>query len=355
MNGTILPRAWRRIGLCLVLVAASCTGVSVHSEVAPELAPLRAMGYRIAVMPFVVSAPADGFLSEALAPVGELLALEGGRGAPMRDQLAQVLRRDVVTWLQQSEFAVQDPWQTDTQLTHAGLGAAAANDPARAGELARVLGVDAILFGDLQRWNRSYYVVQSTAEVALQIEVVDGGSGERLFRTARSETIGSGVTGGPTGYVSIATEPLAGLRGSHLRNLTRSVARHVVADLNGGDLGNTPGPMTPRLAVVGLAQQHEGPFRLGERVDVVAVGSPDCDVRFDVGRLRVRVPMVQTERHPDPRGERATYVGHYIVQPGDLAGPLRLSATIQRGMAQRGVASQYAWEGTLSLAGNAAR
>lgn len=353
-----LPRASCTLGLLLVGLmglAAGCTGISVQSEVSPKLAALRSMGYRVAVMPFTISAPTDGFLSDSLAPVGELLALEGRRDAPMGDRLGQLLRGDVVAWLQQTDYQIVEPWQSTTQLTHAGFTSDQTRDPANAQALARILGVDAILFGDLRRWNRSYYVVQSVAEVALQLQLIDGSSGERLFTTERTETIGSGITGGPTGYASIATEPLAGLRGSHLRALTRSVARNAVAELNGGDLGNTPGPLTPRLAVVGLAQQHEGPFQVGERIDVVAIGSSDCDVRFDIGRLRTRVPMLQTERHPDPRGERATYVGHYIVQPGDTAGPLPLSATIHRGMAHRGVASHYAWEGTLSLTGIASQ
>lgn len=336
----------------LLLAASACTGVRAERHVEPELERLRAAGYRIAVLPFVVSAPEDGFLSASLAPVGELLSLEQGREQPMRDQLGELLRTGVVAWLQQTEFDVMDPWHAGTMLGHAGYTPEQQRDVARAREIARVLQVDGVLYGDVRRWNRSYYVVQSVAEVALHLELIDGATGKTLFTTDRVESVGSGLTGGPTGYVSAATEPIAGLRGSHLRTLTHSVARNAVTDLNGGMLGNHPGPMSPRLAVVALAKEHMGPFRKGERVDVIAVGTPDCDVRFDVGRLRIEVPMQQASVAKDPRGDRATYFGHYVVDVPDLAEELPVTCTIQRGTARRTITTRYRWEGAVSLDGS---
>ncbi|MEZ6038400.1 MAG: DUF799 family lipoprotein [Planctomycetota bacterium] len=342
----------RRLAAMLaVALASACTGVRVTHHEARAFAALRAGGYRIAAMPFAVSAPEEGLLTTALGPVGELLALEASRTLPLHDQLGQLLHDDVVAWLRQSDLEVADPWHVGTVLAHAGLDATAARDPANAARIAAMLGVDGLLYGDLRQWNRSYYVLQSVVEVTLGLELLDAASGESLFAGERSERIGSGLTGGPTGYTSAATEPITGLRSSNLRALTRSVARHAVQDLNGGDLGNLPGPSSPRLAVVALARDHEGPFRAGERVEVIATGSPDCDVRFDLGRMRTAIPTRETARTADPRGERATYVGHYVVDAADAARGLPLVCTIQRGGARRKVAVRYRWDGTLTLGG----
>ncbi len=335
------------------LALAACTSVDVQQHAEPELATLRGMGYRVAVMPFTVSAPADGFLSDSLAPVGELLSLEASRDLPLRDRLGELVQTDVTTWLQQTEFDLVDPWHVATQLGHAGFTVERMRDPANALAVAKAVGADGIVYGDLRRWNRGYYVLQTVVDVGVHLELVDANTGKRLFTTDRSEQVGSGLTGGPTGYVSVATEPIAGLRGSTLRNLTRSVARHAVADMNGGELGNQTGPTTPRLAIVALAKEHAGPFRAGERVDVIAIGSADCEVRFDLGRLRTVVPMQQTAKTDDPRGARATYMGHYIVAPADAAAELPLLCTIQRGTARRSVAVRYRWEGAVSLDGAA--
>jgi hypothetical protein len=349
----VIPRILPVAAMAAVALLGACTGVTVDRHATPELATLRAAGYRVAVVPFAVTAPDDGFFADSLAPVGELLALEANRELPMRQRIAELVQGDVVAWLQQTEFEVVDPWHVATQLSHAGITAARASDPAHVRAVAAAIGADGIVYGDLRRWNRGYYVVQSVVEVMLHLELVDATSGRQLFRTDRAETIGSGLTGGPTGYVSAATEPIAGLRGSNLRNLTRAVARHAVADLNGGDLGNQPGPTAPRLALVALAKDKDGPFRAGERVDVIAIGSPDCEVRFDLGRMRTLVPMQQTARDDSGPTPRATYLGHYIVMPEDAAEELPVTCTIERGAARRRVTIRYRWEGSVSLAGGA--
>lgn len=339
----------RRLAGLLPLCALACSGMHAKNTVDPAFAMRREAGLRIAVMPFAVSAPADGFLADALGGLGDALALDAPTSVPMRDRLGASLRTDVIAWLLQTDVEVVDAWHTDTQLTHAGIAAAAAQDHGNAPRIAAALGVDAVLFGDVTRWNRSYYVVQSLAEVGLRLDLVDAG-GRVLFATEREETLGAGLAGGPTGYVSAITEPIAGLGNQKLRELTRSVTRNAVADLNGGELGVVAGAGAPKLTVVGLAAMHDGAFRAGERVDVVAVGTPGCEVRFDLGRLRTQVPTQELTVTQDPRGDRATYVGHYVLQPGDTARDLPLAATIRRGAARRSVVTWYRWERRLSLA-----
>lgn len=341
----------RMLPFAALALLASCAVVEVEARPAADLPALRAAGLRVAVMPFVVSADEDGFLGETLAPIGELISLEANRGRPLRDAIGDLVHGDVVAWLQQGDFEVVDPWHVATQLTHAAVPTAHWRNPAHAATVARACGADAVLYGDLRRWNRNYYVVETIVEVALALRLVEGATGRELFAGLRRETLDAGLSGGPTGYSSAATTPIAGLRGSQLRTLTRDVARHAVADLNGGELGGTPGPTSPRLSIVALAKAHDGPFRAGERVDVVAIGTPDCAVRFELGRLRTAVPMRQTERHEDARGVQATYVGHYIVGPADAADDLPLACTIERGLARRVVTARYRWEGAVALRG----
>lgn len=329
---------------------AACSGAKVARVEDPRLPQLRAMGFRIAVVPFRASASADGFLTRSLGAVGEVLALEGGSNLPERDAVAAWMRRDVVAWLRQSEFEVVEPWASDTQLAHAGFDASTMGDPSRAADIARVLQVDGVVFGDVTRWNRSYYVVQSTAEVGLSLQLLDR-SATQLFSTERTETIGSGVSGGPTGYSSALSAPVQGLSGNVLAELTRTVARHAAMDLGGASESSAPSSIAPRLSVVSLVRSTDGPVRSGEIVEVVAVGTPDCDVRFDIGRLRVGVPMLQTSLVPDARGDRAVYEGRYVVQDAEPRADFPLFVTIARrgGHAQK---SRYRWDGELRIEGS---
>ncbi len=340
----------RALAWFTALSLAACSGAKVARVEDPRLPQLRAMGFRVAVVPFRASAPVDGFLTKSLGAVGEVLALEGGSNLPEREAVAAWMRRDVVLWLRQSEFDVVEPWGSDTQLAHAGFDAATMGDPSRVAEIARVLKVDGVVFGDVTRWNRSYYVVQSTAEVGLSLRLLDR-SGTQLFSTERTETIGSGVSGGPTGYSSALSAPVQGLSGNILADLTRSVARNAAMDLGGSSEGAASTGLAPQLSVVSLVRSTNGPVRSGEIVEVVAVGTPDCDVRFDIGRLRVGVPMLQTSLAPDVRGDRAVYEGRYVVQDAEPRADFPLFVTIARrgGHAQK---SRYRWDGELRIEGS---
>lgn len=347
-----------RAGPCGALVllwlcACATSDVTLRSD--PRLPHLRAQGLRIAVLPFAVSAAEEGFLAASLGPVGELLSLEiAGAGVPARARIGALMRQQVIGWLGRSDFEVIEPWATDTTLVHRGLDPAALQDRARSREVAGLLQVDAVLYGDVTHWNRSYYLVESRARVGLRLELVDGAIGDTLFFTERVESLTSGLRGGPTGIVSAVTEPVAGLRTSHLRELTRAASRGAALDL-AGDVGEAPAAAdAPRLSFVAVALPHDGVLRPGERIDVVALGTPGCEVRFDLGTLRRAVPMTRRALYEDPRGARASYHGHYIVQPGEAARDLPVHATIRGTRQNHSSASRYRWADSVSFGAEAA-
>lgn len=348
------PRRARSLARALLLIAwlpCACATTTATSRTDPALPMLRAQGYRIAVPPFAVSAHDEDFLPDTLAPVGDLLALEFGAPAlPGRDRLGSLLRQQVIGWLGQSDFEVIEPWATDTALAHRGLHGPALQDRAHAPMIAALLQVDGVLYGDVTRWHRSYYVVEARAEVGLRLELVDGATGRSLFATERIESQTSGLRGGPTGITSAATEPVAGLRGSHLRELSRRAARSAALDLAGGTVGELPEPRTaPRLSFVAVALPHEGPLADGDRIDVLALGTPGCEARFDLGALRRGVPLVEIGTTDDPRGARSLYQGHYVVQAMDRAAFLPVSVTIRGNGQNRASATRHRWQGSVSL------
>jgi hypothetical protein len=341
-----------RAALLAVLLLAGCTGISASNTAAPELPSLRAAGYRIAVLPFTVTAPEDGFLGDSLAPVGELLALEARRELPMRDRLGALVHDDAVAWLRHSDFQVLEPWHV---LTHARPHRPAAErtldaaqlrpSPARSAPTACCTAKCAAGTATTtccSRWSRSRCTSNcSTRRPAARCSRAIGRD-DRLGPDRRPDRLRVG--GDRTDRRPARLD---------LRSLTRSVTRHAVTDLNGGELGAEPGATSPRLALVALAKDHDGPFRVGERVDVIAVGSPDCQVCFDLGALRTVVPMRETQPRRRTAGARATYLGHYIVQASDRAEELPVTCTIQRGKARRTVAVRYRWAGSVALAGAA--
>lgn len=332
-----------RVGLLLIF-GASCSGQSVNVRKADDLAMILERGFRVAVLPFRVSAPREGELTGVLAGLGTLLALEGVNDeAPAFERAATIMRRGFAANLYGGPLHVHDIWLTDTQLGQMGL-VEAAKDTSRAAEIANRLDVDGVIYGDVYAWNRSYYVLQSTQEVGLRVTLM-GRDGRELFFSERLGAEGSGITGGPTGYISVATEPLAGLKGVTLGRLAREVARYAAADLSGTervgelDASHAMGE-APSFSFFSFATSRSGPLRAGDRVSVLAVGTAGARAWFDLGRYRRGLPLLPTAAVSSPRGERQTYVGHYVVQEGEHAGALPVELTILRRMNGRTLMSR---------------
>ncbi|MCA8958985.1 MAG: DUF799 family lipoprotein [Planctomycetes bacterium] len=326
--------ASRCLLLGLMAVAAGCA--STDSGRSPDFESARAQGLRVAVLPFRVTAPQEGRIISALGAVGSLLALEGlGDDSPPGDQAAVILRRAFAASLAGGPFEVSELWATDTRLSHLGLTADQTQDRSLAPSLAQSLGVDAIVYGDVERWNRSYYVVEARATVALRVELVDGRVGHTLFWERHEESSGAGLSGGPTGQISAVTEPLKGLSGDALSHLARSVAGFCATALNDTDPLTGPlepplvGPSFPSISFASVIREHEGTFQAGDTIRVVVVGSPDQDARFDLGRYRTSIPMVEIDRVDDPRGARSTYLGTYVVTEGERAVDLPVFVTLR--------------------------
>ncbi len=60
------------------------------------------------------------------------------------------------------------------------------------------------------------------------------------------------------------------------------------------------------------------------------MGSGNAEAAFDIGRYRTGIPMVAITSIPDPRGERVTYMGTYIVQEGESLGPTPVFVVLLR-------------------------
>ncbi|MBL8897672.1 MAG: hypothetical protein JNM84_08590 [Planctomycetes bacterium] len=330
----------RALGVCGALLAlvgmSACTSMSGRARHADEFPQRRAEGLRVAALPFAVSAADEDPISSTLAPLGSLLALEGiGDGAPEAQAAGAVMQRALLALLAGSPIAIEEQWVTRTELAHAGLDRAAMEDRSRTAEVAKRLGVDALLYGEVYEWDRSYYGVQSTQSVGLRVWLLDGESGAELAFAERWRQEGAGISGGPTGYVSAATSPIQGLAASTLSQLAIQVAYDIAEDLLGGassqpfDFENARGEV-PRLSFVSADPPQLDALQAGASLRVIAVGTSGSQASFDLGAYRTRIPMLEIETRDDPRGRRSTYIGSYVLQPGEALASLPIRVHLEK-------------------------
>ncbi len=326
-------RRARPLAFLAALLVLSCTHHDVRTT--PEFEAARAGGYRIAVVPFEVTAEKDGWFVSSVARLGNLLSLEGGAGEIDPEKaLATLMRRAFVSAISQGPIRVMELWVCDTELTHHGLEGKELFRKRNALRIAEALEVDGVLYGEVFRWNRHYYVAESVQSVGLRLELIDRTSRRSIFWAERIERKASGLTGGPTGQISVAVEPIKGLKTSLMEELTRSVTRNLAAEFTGlmaEEMLEAPRiEEVPMLSFASIVSRHAGALRAGEQLTVVAVGSANSTARFDIGRYQRGIPMRQVAVTTDPRGDRGSYVGIYTVQPGERIGPTPIYVSLCR-------------------------
>ena len=145
---------------------------------------------------------------------------------------AMRLREHLIASLQESVFDVLELQRVDAALKARGWTEGQPVPQALPlGEVARELGADALLRGAVTKWGRTYLIVQSWVTTGMALELVDAASGEIIWSAERTNRRQAGLLKGPTGYQSLVTAPLIGLKGSHLDLVATHLARAMASEL----------------------------------------------------------------------------------------------------------------------------
>ncbi len=165
-----------------------------------------------------------------------------------------------------------------------------------------LLSCDAVLYGRLRKWDRTYLAIQSISSVALDLKLVARKDNKVLFEASAEDADSRGITKGPTGFSNLVLEPIKGLDNEIISDLARNMVARMLAPLK---VGYTEKPLAAPAPVI-LAAIHDGDGRLpkGGKLTVLAFGSAGLKASFSVGNIAREIPM----------HERDTmhYVGEYF-------------------------------------------
>ena len=146
---------------------------------------------------------------------------------------AEALRRYLAENLQERPFEVVELQRVDAALEqlgwHEGEPVPASLDVQ---QLAKTLGADTVLQGTVTKWGRTYAVVESWVKAELHLDLLDGRTGEAIWSKTRKGSHQAGLLKGPTGYKSVVTAPITGMKMSNLERVANHLTRDLSADLN---------------------------------------------------------------------------------------------------------------------------
>jgi len=127
---------------------------------------------------------------------------------PGQKDMAKMFRQGLYANLKQSNFRLLERYIVDDLLKQNNLtdpSTFLTINPMKFGE---ILGVDAIVFGRINKVERSYFIVHSSIELGVSIEMVDTRNGEILWRAEQTEKDIAGMGKIPTGITAAIFAPI---------------------------------------------------------------------------------------------------------------------------------------------------
>ena len=123
-------------------------------------------------------------------------------------EMAKMFRQGLYANLKQSKFNLLEKYIVDGLLKQNHL-----NDPKsflniNPRQFGEILGADAILFSRINKVERSYFIVHSSIELSVSVQMVDTRTGEILWRAEQTEHDFSGIGKIPTGITTALIAPI---------------------------------------------------------------------------------------------------------------------------------------------------
>lgn len=291
---------FRVLLLILIFFTSACSAKYKYEVNFDAAEPIR-----VAVLPFIqvdsnnkVAEPNPDLLIDSI----ELLS------SHLKDTPSMFIRSLVQNELSRSGLDLISATLIDANLSHNGFDDMKSNpqlnlekiskaDPKELCE--KLFSCDAIMYGTIQKWDRSYYAVQSVASIKIDLKLISAKDGKILFTSTAEDADSRGLTKGPTGFSNILIEPIKGLDNEILTNLARKVVVKMLAPLKSENRPEFLNSAPPAI----FASAHDSSSGTLERenpLTVVALGSSKNYASFSIGNIIENIPMVEKD------------AGHYI-------------------------------------------
>ena len=127
---------------------------------------------------------------------------------PGQKEMAQMFRQGLYANLKQSEFHLLERYVIDGLLKQNKLTDPSTLLDINPMQFGEILGVDAIVFSRINKVERSYFVLHSSIELSVSVQMVDTRSGEILWRAEQTEQDFSGIGKIPTGITTALLAPI---------------------------------------------------------------------------------------------------------------------------------------------------
>jgi hypothetical protein len=217
------------------------------------------------------------------------------------------MRRGFYNHFSSLPFKDMELYRIDNLLRKAGLTDPEAISKLPPQQLGKILGVDAVVFGEISNFDKLFAVVYSQVSVGAEIKMYDTKTGNFLWsgkHIVRKHE--GGISTNPIGIIATVIATAMNVRDIQLLRANDDLFRDMVKTIPVPRIADVLRPPTITL----LTQDSKGlPKKAGAEIKVVIQGTPKMQAYFDIGDHKKNVEMQEIE----PGG----YYGVYKVVPGD--------------------------------------
>lgn len=204
-------------------------------------------------------------------------------------------------------FKDMELFRVDHLLRKAGLTDPEAIKSTKPQELAKILNVDAVIYGTISNFDKMFAVVYSQVSVGAEIEMYEAKTGHFLWNGKHVTRIQEGgISTTPIGIIATVIATSMNVRDIQLLRACDDLFRDMVKTIPVPSLAEASHP--PVITI--LTQDTQGqPRKAGDVIKVVMKATPKMQAYFDIGDFKKGIDMKEIE----PGG----YLGTYRVVPGD--------------------------------------
>ena len=205
-----------------------------------------------------------------------------------------IVRAGMYNHISSLPFKDLEIFDTDTRLANAGLENVESinrlihENPLK---LKSILGVDAVVSGDVTHFDQIYLGVYSQVAVGCNVNMWDLSTGNLLWRANHvSRAHAGGISANPIGLLMAAAASVWNLRGTEMLSQTDEVFREIAStiELPASALALQTAP--PRIDLFACINSAK-PFTAGQAVSFRLIGDKDCKAYVNMGEFKSAIPL----------------------------------------------------------------
>lgn len=279
--------------LPLLMLAQSCVVATKGTVISPEIRDMFKGTYK--VDPYM-----ENHIPKTVAVLPFLNQAESKKGS-------DEVRKGFYNHFSSMPFKDMELYRVDNLLRKADLTDPAVIFKKSPKELGNILGVDAVVYGEISNFDKLFAVVYSQVSVGAEIRMYDAKTGNFLWSGKHTVRIHEGgISASPIGLIATVVATAMNVRDIQLLRACDDLFRDMVKTIPAPAIAEALRPPVITL----LTQDTKNlPKKAGDEIRVVIQGTPKMQAYFNIGDYKKNIDMQEVE----PGG----YLGTYKVIPGD--------------------------------------